>query len=270
MARLRFTILGSGASPGVPRITGDWGRCDPAEPRNRRTRCSAMIERFDGGADPTRIVIDTGPDFHRQMITVAAGHLDGVVYTHPHADHVHGIDELRQYAIDARGLIDVYCDDATYMRLEGAFGYCFHGGETGTYPPVLRRHKITPGSAFSVSGPGGTIDVHPFRQIHGEIDSIGVRVGRIAYSSDFKEAPPESLHALADLDLWIIDALRPAPHPSHASVDEALTWIERMSPRRAVFTHMTNQLDYQSLRASLPPGVEPGYDGMQFEFELAD
>lgn len=270
MARLVFTVLGSGASPGVPRITGDWGLCDPSEPRNRRTRCAALVERFADGAAPTRVVIDTGPDFHRQMIAAGPGHLDGVVYTHSHADHVHGIDELRQYAIDARRLIDIYCDDATFARLESAFGYCFHGGEIGSYPPILRRHKILAGMPFSIAGPGGPIEVLPFRQIHGEIDSLGLRIGGIAYSSDFKDAPPESLDALAGLDLWILDALRRAPHPSHTSVEEAVAWVERVKPRRAVFTHMTNQLDYQTLRASLPAGIEPGYDGMQFAYEIAD
>ncbi len=266
MASIRFTILGCGASPGVPRITGDWGECDPNEPRNRRSRSAALIERFDGDR-PTRVLVDTGPDLRNQLIAAEVDEVHGVVYTHPHADHVHGIDDLRTFWMTMRRPIPIYSDDETQLRLDEGFGYCFRAPEGSPYPPFLVRHSIAPGSTISIDGPGGSIDLTPFSQIHGDIRSLGFRVGRLAYSCDFNDMPDTSLGHLENLDVWILDGLRRRPHPSHCSVDQALAWIGKTRPRRAVLTHMNNELDYNTLRDELPVGVEPAYDGMTFDFE---
>ncbi len=266
--RHRLTILGSGASPGVPRINGDWGACDPAEPRNRRTRCAAMVERFGDGPRPTRVVIDTGPDFRAQMLAAAVDEVHGVIYTHSHADHVHGIDDLRAFWMIAKRPIDIFTDDATQARLDEGFGYCFSAPEGSPYPPFLRRHWIDAGTGFVVDGPGGPLAVAPFAQVHGDIRSLGFRFGRVAYSCDFNDLPPSSLPVVADLDCWVLDALRPQPHPSHCSLNEAVDWVRRIRPRRAVFTHMTNELDYRTLRRELPAGIEPGFDGVAIDFPV--
>jgi phosphoribosyl 1,2-cyclic phosphate phosphodiesterase len=269
MARHRFTILGCGASPGVPRINGDWGACDPAEPRNRRLRCSVMIERWhsDGGP-PTRVVIDTGPDFREQMLRARAESIDGVVYSHSHADHVHGIDDLRQYWMTLRRPITIYSDDTTQQRLDEGFGYCFAAPEGSPYPPFLLRRRIAAVDRFTVTGPGGPIAIEPLDQEHGESRSLGFRIGPVAYSCDFNDLPPETARRLAGIETWVLGALRPKPHPSHCSVDEAKAWVARIAPRRAIFTHMTADLDYATLSRDLPPGVEPAYDGLAFEFDV--
>lgn len=271
MARLRFTILGCGASPGVPRISGDWGACDPAEPRNRRTRCSALIELFGSGERPTRVVIDTGPDLRIQLLAAGVDAIDGVVYTHSHADHVHGIDDLRGYWISdgGRRTVRIFSDDATQQRLEEGFSYCFRSPPGSPYPPFLSRTRIAAGNPFSIDGPGGSLDLHPFDQVHGDIRSLGLRVGPIAYSCDFNDLPPESVDMLDGLQVWILDALRERPHPSHCSVQEALAFVGRIKPKRSILTHMTNELDYRALHRSLPAHVEPAYDGMSFEFAVA-
>lgn len=270
MARLRFTILGCGASPGVPRINGDWGDCDPSEPRNRRTRCSAMIERFGDSPVPTRVIIDTGPDFHAQMLAANVTHIDGVVYTHPHADHLHGVDDLRTYWVTTGRRVEIYADEQTEARLFEGFGYCFRSPPGSSYPPFLNANRIAAGRPLSIDGPGGPVELRPFRQLHGDIDSLGLRVGPIAYSCDFKDIPPESFTELEGLGLWVLDALRIEPHPSHASFAEALDWIERIRPARALLTHMTFELDYRTMLGRVPAGVEPAHDGWHAEFELAD
>ena len=270
MARLRFTILGCGASPGVPRSDGDWGACDPRDPRNRRTRCSALIELFDTGPRPTRVLVDTGPDLRLQLLTARVTHLDAVIYTHSHADHVHGIDDLRPFWISSGRLIDVFTDEATQARLEAGFGYCFQGSAVGNYPPILRRNAIIPGEPIRVAGPGGALAVTPFRQLHGDTDSLGLRVAALAYCCDVSDFPPESLALLGGLDLLVIGALRDRPHPSHFTVAQALAWVERLRPGRAVLTHMHGDLDYETLCRRLPKMIGPAYDGMAFEFTIPE
>lgn len=267
MGSLRFTILGCGASPGVPRITGDWGACDPNEPKNRRSRSAALIERFDGER-PTRVLIDTGPDLRTQLITAEVDEIHAVLYTHPHADHVHGIDDLRTFWLSQRDPIPIYSDDETQRRLDEAFGYCFRAPPGSPYPPFLVRNKIVPGTEIAINGPGGSIALLPFTQTHGDIFSLGFRVGGLAYSCDFNDLPDASVDLLEGLDVWILDGLRRRPHPSHCSVDEALEWTARVGPRRAILTHMTNELDYATLSNELPSGIEPAYDGMQIEFDI--
>jgi phosphoribosyl 1,2-cyclic phosphate phosphodiesterase len=264
--RLRFTILGCGASPGVPRIGNDWGACDPAEPRNRRTRCSLLIERVDAATGRrTTVLIDTGPDVREQLLSAGVNTLDGVIYTHAHADHVHGIDDLRAFWQNTGRLVDVYSDAATQERLDQAFGYCFRTASGSNYPPILRHHLVTPGTPVTITGDGGPITLLPLRQIHGDIDTLAIRVGGLAYSCDVSDVPADTIDALTGLDVWIVDALRYKPHPSHFTVAEAVEWIGRLKPCRAVLTHLHSDLDYATLRAELPEGIEPGFDGMVLE-----
>lgn len=267
MAGYRFTILGCGSSPGVPRIGNDWGACNPDDPRNRRTRCSLLVERIDGGGQSTTVLVDTGPDVRMQLLAADVRHLDGVIYTHAHADHVHGIDDLRALWQNSKKLVEVYSDDETQARLMEAFAYCFRSPPGSFYPPILNRTAIKAGTPFRIDGAGGPVEVLPFRQIHGGIDTLGLRFGKLAYSCDISGVPDESLPALDGLDMWIVDALRYTKHPSHFSVDDALGWIGRVKAKRATLTHMHTDLDYETLKGRLPSHVEPAYDGLQIELD---
>jgi phosphoribosyl 1,2-cyclic phosphate phosphodiesterase len=249
----RFTILGCGSSGGVPRIGNIWGNCDPANPKNRRRRCALLVERFGKGGTTT-VLVDTPPDIREQLLGVRVVTLDGVLFTHDHADHTHGIDDLRGVFFNARRRIDVYAD----MR----FDYCFVQPPGSAYPAILTAHDIVPPAPVRIQGPGGAVEALPILQEHGDMPSLGFRFGNIAYSPDLSGIPDASLPLLQGLDLWIVDALRPQPHPSHFSLKQALAWIERLAPKRAILTHMTFDLDYDALRRELPPHVEPGYDGL--------
>jgi phosphoribosyl 1,2-cyclic phosphate phosphodiesterase len=262
---LTVTILGCASSGGVPRPALGWGACDPANPRNRRRRCSLLVER--GTAQRTRVLVDTSPDLREQLLDAKADWVDGVFFTHEHADHTHGIDDLRSLFIHRRRRIDAYVDEATARVLHERFGYCFATPPGSNYPPILNEHRIAAGTPVTVDGEGGPITVLPFLQDHGDIPSLGYRVGPIAYSSDLVDLPGASVEVLAGLDLWIVDALRYKPHPSHFSVDDALAWIERIKPRRAILTNMHADLDYAELKARLPAHVEPAYDGMTVTLE---
>jgi phosphoribosyl 1,2-cyclic phosphate phosphodiesterase len=266
-ALLKVTVLGCGSSPGTPRIGNDWGACDPNEPKNRRTRCAILIERIDNEA-VTRVLIDTGPDIRSQLLAAGVNSIDGVVYTHSHADHAHGIDDLRAFWQDTKRLVDVYADEPTHKRLLLAFGYCFATAPGSFYPPILKYHPISAGCELTIDGAGGRLALTPFRQIHGDTESLGLRVGTFAYSCDVSDLPEATLLTLAGLDVWIVDALRHHPHPSHFSVSEAVSWIERIKPRRAILTHMHIDLDYATLKHELPVGIEPAYDGMTVELPL--
>jgi len=256
---LRFTILGCGSSGGVPRVGGDWGACDPHNPKNRRRRCALLVERH-GANGTTRVLIDTGPDMREQLLSADVPRIDAAVYTHAHADHLHGIDDLRGFAMAEKRRIDVYMDDETLERAQTAFGYCFEGASG--YPPILNAKTIAPGTPFAIDGAGGSITLTPFAQHHGRIRSLGFRIGGLAYSSDLHDIPAESLPYLAHLDVWIIDALRYKVHSSHLTVAQALEWIERLEPERAVLTNLHQDLDYDTLSRELPAGVEPAYDMM--------
>jgi phosphoribosyl 1,2-cyclic phosphate phosphodiesterase len=258
---LKLTILGCGTSGGVPRIGNHWGACDPANPKNKRRRCSVLVER-QGGDGTTTLLVDTSPDLREQLLDTKVGWLDGVLYTHDHADHCHGIDDLRMVAYNGRRRVAVYHDAATGRLLRQRFDYCFDNAPDSEYPPILDSHDITPGEPVKVLGAGGVIEALPFRQRHGTGETLGFRFGGIAYSPDVSELPEESLEALWGLDVWVIDALRYVTHPSHLSVDQALSWVARVKPKRAVLTHMHVDLDYEALANALPPGVEPAYDGM--------
>ena len=258
---LKLTILGCGTSGGVPRVGNHWGACDPADPKNRRLRCALLVERKRAEGQ-TAVVVDTSPDLRQQLLDAGVSWLDGVLYTHDHADHSHGIDDLRQVAYNGHRRVDVYYDEATGRLLRSRFSYCFEAPPTSEYPPILKGHEIKAGKTVKISGAGGPIEALPFRQIHGSGETLGFRFGGIAYSPDVSDFPEESLKALEDLDVWVLDALRYTPHPSHLSVEQALAWIARMKPKRAVLTHMHIDLDYAKLRRALPEGVEPAYDGM--------
>jgi len=266
--RLRFTILGCGTSTGVPRIGGDWGACDPNNPKNRRTRCSLLAEQFGDSDEPTRILIDTSPDMREQVLRAGIGSLDGVLYSHSHADHIHGIDDLRGFAMNMRRRVDVHADQPTMARLKTGFGYCFRTPPGGDYPPILNGNHIVAGENVTVNGAGGALTALPLLQDHGSIHSLGFRIGNLAYSPDVNRLPADTVKALAGLDVWIVDALRHKSHPSHFSVEEALAWIERLKPKRAILTHMHVDLDYETLRRALPDHIEPAFDGMVVELSL--
>ena len=261
---LTATILGCGSSAGVPRPALGWGACDPANPRNRRRRCSLLVERTGHDGGRTRVLIDTSPDLREQLLDANVDWLDGVFFTHEHADHTHGIDDLRSLYIHRRRRLDLYLDEAAARVVLHRFGYCFVTPPDSEYPAIAIEHRIAPDKPITVKGAGGEIVVLPFLQDHGDIPSLGFRFDGLAYSSDLIGLPDASLPALTDLDIWIVDALRYRPHPSHFSVDDALRWIERIDPVRAVLTNLHADLDYEVLRGKLPVHVVPGFDGMTF------
>ena len=258
---LKFTILGCGSSGGVPRPALGWGDCDPSNPKNRRRRTSLLVERRDGSGI-TRVLVDTSPDLREQMLDAEADSLDAVLYTHEHADHTHGVDDLRAFYIKQRRPIDVYLDDYTSKSMHARFDYCFRAPPGSEYPPIVSEHRLTAGEPVTVAGKGGPLTALPILQQHGDIASFGFRFGNLAYSCDLSGMPDESAAALTGLDVWIVDALRYRPHPSHFSVDDALQWIGRLKPRRAILTNLHADLDYEELYAKLPPNVEPAFDGM--------
>jgi phosphoribosyl 1,2-cyclic phosphate phosphodiesterase len=261
---LKFTILGCGSSGGVPRPALGWGVCDPSNPKNRRRRTSLLVERHNGDG-ATRVLVDTSPDLREQLIDAEVDWLDGVLYTHEHADHTHGIDDLRALFIKRRRRVDVYLDEPTAKVMRARFGYCFQSPPGSEYPPIVNEHRLEPGQRVTVNGEGGEITALPFLQEHGDIPSLGFRFGGLAYSCDLSNLPEASVAALTGVKVWIVDALRYRPHPSHFSVEDALTWIERIQPGRAILTNLHSDLDYDELRTKLPPHVEPAFDGLTID-----
>jgi phosphoribosyl 1,2-cyclic phosphate phosphodiesterase len=256
-----ITILGCGSSGGVPRVGSGWGDCDPAEPKNRRRRCSILLQqRAADGA--TSVLVDTSPDMREQLLDADVSALDGIVFTHDHADHTHGIDDVRPLVLYARRRIEAFLDEATAKGVKTRFDYIFRTPEGSQYPPILTERRIEAGTGFEINGAGGTLPIKPFRLVHGDIDALGLRVGGMAYTPDVSVIPEESLDDLAGLDLWIIDALRVKPHPSHFHLEQTLAWLERMKPRRAVLTNLHCDLDYNTLCRDLPDHIRPAFDGM--------
>lgn len=251
---MKVTVLGCGTSQGVPRIGGKlnngWGVCDPNNPKNRRRRVSIMIEK-----NTTRIIIDTGPDFREQCLSAGITTLDAVLYTHDHADHTHGIDDLRAIAQNMDKQVPIYSNKPTLDILTGRFGYIFKGRKG--YPSICDAHEITT-TPFSI----GDIDIQPIELIHGPIISYGYRMGNICYCTDFNDIPEHSEQYLYDLDLWVVDCLREEPHPTHSHLEQTLGYIKKFNPKHSVLTHMTAELDYETLKNELPKGIEPAYDGM--------
>ena len=263
---LRVRILGSGCSTGVPRIDGYWGACDPENPRNRRTRCSLWLGLYDGDA-ATSVVVDTSPEFREQMVRAGVRKLDAVLWTHDHADQTHGIDDMRAYTFAREGVIAGYMDAATHATLTQRFGYIFEG-KFG-YPPICAAHILPPhGTPWRIAGEGGELPVLTFDQAHGPIRSVGYRFGPVAYSSDVSDIPEDSFAALQGVKVWIVDALRLRPHPTHAHLDLALQWAERVRPELTILTNLHQDMDYEALQAQLPPGVVPAYDQMELNLTL--
>jgi phosphoribosyl 1,2-cyclic phosphate phosphodiesterase len=252
---VKVRILGSGTSSGVPRIGNDWGACDPTEPRNRRTRAAILVEHED-----TRILVDTGPDMREQLLAAQVGAVDAIIWTHGHADHTNGIDDVRQIYHALGHAVPGYARDETFQVLTAQFAYVFEG--RGGYPATVERRTLHDQQRI------GAIDISVVDQPHGRISSSGLRFEaggvRVGYATDFHDLTPAMRALYRDLDLWIIDALRKQPHPSHPTLDAALGWIAELGPKRSALVHMDQSMDYATLCATLPAGVEPGYDGLEY------
>lgn len=251
---MRVRILGCGTSSGVPRIGNDWGACDPTDPRNRRRRVSILVEH-----EGVRVLVDTGPDLREQLLDAAVGDLDAVTWTHDHADHCHGIDDLRAIYQRRRTPIRGFARPETLASLQSRFGYIFHGN--GGYPPVVEAAELP--DHFRI----GDIDIQVVDQPHGSIRSAGLLFTaggkKVGYSTDCSAVTADMQALFAGADVWIVDTLRREPHPSHPHLEQALAWIGEVHPGRAILTHMDQSMDYRSLAAELPTGVEPGYDGLE-------
>ncbi len=265
MAEMRVTILGCGSSGGVPRLGGHWGDCDPGEPRNHRRRCSALVERVTD-AGTTTVLIDTSPDMRSQLLDAGVGRLDGVLYTHAHADHVHGLDDLRMIVINMRARLPVWADAPTRAALLERFGYAFIRPEGSMYPPILEMNDID--GDVTIDGPGGALTFSPFLVNHGGMDALGFKMNNVAYLPDVVSIPEDAWSQLQGLTCWIVDALRRAPHPTHSHLSRTLDWIAELMPDHAVLTNMHNDLDYRTLAAETPDHIEPAYDGMVLRFPL--
>lgn len=262
---LEVRILGCGSSGGVPRLADGgpfWGACDPNNPKNRRSRCSILVTRRAPEGE-TRLLVDTSPDLREQLLAACVGRLDGVLITHDHADQLHGIDDLRVITMNMKRRLDLWSDMEGLAGVRKKFGYCFATPVGSDYPPILNAHEIEePFTPFEIVGEGGGIPVRAFGQGHGRIRSLGYRFGAVAYSPDVDHLDEDAFAALQGIDCWIVDALRHTPHPSHAHLARTLDWIARVKPERAILTNMHVDLDYDTLKRELPPGVEPAYDGM--------
>jgi phosphoribosyl 1,2-cyclic phosphate phosphodiesterase len=248
---VQVTVLGSGTAGGTPRLGNDWGVCDPREPKNRRLRASICVD-----VDGIRILIDTSPDLRQQALANGIDRVDAVLYTHAHADHCHGIDDLRFFRRPHGTLIRAFGDRSTLSILENRFPYVFVQQPDRLYPPILAANVVD--GPFSI----GAVEVIPFRQGHGNVDTLGFRIGGMAYSTDVVHLAEDAFAVLAGIDTWIVDCLQATPHPTHAHLDLALAWIGRIRPRRAILTHINPTLDHARLAGSLPSGVEPAFDGM--------
>lgn len=269
---LAVTILGCGSSTGVPRVGAGWGACDPSNPKNRRRRCSIHVARH-GANGETGLLVDTGPDLREQLLDAEINHLDAVLYTHEHADHTHGIDDLRSLVLHRRHKLDIYADALTESMLWERFGYCFATPPGSNYPPILAAHRLEDAVPVQFDGAGGLIEVLPIRVNHGDIDALGFRFdggnGAVAYVPDVKHVPETSIPFLVGLEVLIVDTLRYAPHQSHFSLQESLALIERVTPRRAVLTNLHADLDYEELTFRLPQGIEVAFDGMKIKLPTA-
>jgi len=256
---LSFRILGCGSSGGVPRLGGHWGDCDPTNPKNIRKRCSLLVTRTTP-AGVTRVLIDTSPDLRQQLLDAEVGELDAVLFTHAHADHVHGLDDIRMVVYNMRQRLPVWADGDTSNQLLARFGYAFVQPAGSAYPPICDLNTLD--GEVTITGAGGAITFTPFEVEHGRIDALGFRIGDTAYLPDVSDIPDDVWPRLENLDLWIVDALRRDPHPTHAHLEKTLGWIEKMQPKRAVLTNMHIDLDYQTLADETPDHIQPAYDGL--------
>jgi phosphoribosyl 1,2-cyclic phosphate phosphodiesterase len=254
---MRVTLLGSGSSGGVPLINGEWGACNPKEPRNRRRRASVLVE--EGGKT---LLIDTSPDLRLQMLDAGVSRLDAVLYTHDHADHTHGLDDLRAFAF-RQGAIPAYMNAETHDSLSSRFSYAFKSknNSDGLYLAILDDRKIAL-EPFEIEG----LKITPFAQDHGfGQTTLGFRIGDFGYSTDVVDLSDEAFEVLAGVRLWFVDCLQEKPHGTHSHREKTFEWIERLKPDHAVLMHLNHHQDYQSLKDLCPQGVEPGYDGLAFD-----
>ena len=266
---IRTIILGCGSSGGVPRVGGDWGICDPEEPKNRRSRCSIYVEYWEDGIEPpaeerTSILIDTSPDLREQCLKADIKRLDALLYTHDHADQSHGIDDLRAVAYRMRKRIPTYMDGHTKEHVYNRFEYCFEMPEGRVHPPILElQNLIKGGDKFDVDGPGGKMSVEVLELSHGPTPSLGfILGGKVAYTPDVWDITEASFKALDGIDTWILDALRYNDHPTHANADKALSWLVKTRAKQAVLTNLHIDMDYNTLKSELYGNVYPAYDGM--------
>ncbi len=255
-----FRILGCGSSGGVPRVGFGWGNCDPMNKKNRRSRCSLLVERI-ASSKKTTVLIDTGPDMREQLLEAKVTNLDAVLYTHSHADHVHGIDDLRTLAYRKKEKIPVWADKITQERLLQGFSYIFQTPINSKYPPICKLNQIK-AKDVKVQGAGGEITFRPLSVNHGDIESLGFKIDNLAYIPDVLNIPLASWKELKYLDILIIDALRRDPHPSHTHLEKTLQWLKKLNPKRAILTNLHNDLDYSELKKELPKNVEPAFDGL--------
>lgn len=267
MKKIKVTILGCGSSGGVPRADGEWGACDPNNPKNYRTRCSLLVEQFgEHGLEPTRVLIDTSPDLRTQLLAAKVRKIDAVLFTHDHADQTHGIDDLRPIAFTNRKRIDAHLNEETSKTLLPKFAYVFHGHERNNYPAIL-NYILMPktNEKLTISGEGGDIEFEPLELVHGDIMSLGFRFGAVAYCNDTNIIPDDALSRLHGLDLLVVDCLRYAKHPSHAHFDQTIEWIAELKPKHAILTNLHIDLDYEALARKLPQNAEPAYDMLTWE-----
>jgi len=258
---VKIWILGCGTSSGVPRIGNDWGDCDPNEPRNARTRASILVEADNGEGGAVRVLVDTSPDMRTQLLRCGIGSFDAVIWTHDHADHCHGIDDLRQIYHSRGRPVDGYARQSTLSCLQQRFAYAFEG--RGGYPATVNA-KLLPDRLVI-----GDLTITVADQPHGNITSAGLRFdhrGRSAgYSTDISGMTGDVERNFSNLDLWIVDALREREHPTHSHLGLTLSWVEQLRPARTLLTHMDQSMDYASLMERLPAGIEPAYDNLMVE-----
>lgn len=259
---LEFTILGCGSSGGVPRVGQGWGSCDPDNPRNYRLRCSLLV-RKQGPGGITTVLVDTSPDLRQQLLAAQVNHLDGIVYTHEHADHTHGIDDLRGLYLVQKERLKIHANAATLAMLRQSFGYCFEAPMGSDYPPILKAHEVHPLRPLTIEGAGGPLEVLPVPVKHGDIEALGLRLGGLMYTPDLNGIAPEFEPYFHGLDVWLIDALREKQHRSHFSLNNALAAIEKFAPKKAILVNLHNDMDYARLSARLPENIIPAYDMFQ-------
>ena len=259
----KFTILGCGSSGGVPRLGDNWGNCDPLNPKNSRLRCSLLIEKF-GPNGKTIVLVDTGPDMRQQLLRSKINSLDGVIYTHFHADHVNGIDDLRMIVINIKKRLTVWAEKATKKRLLRCFDYTFKQLKGTSYPAILNLEQIK-NDKITITGEGGEIELQPIKVRHGEIDALGFRINNLAYIPDISDFYRSSWNKLKHLDFLIIDALRYRPHPSHAHLEKTLSWIKKINPKMSYLTNMNTEMDYKVINLETPKNVKPAHDGLCIE-----
>ena len=263
MGELRFTILGCGSSGGVPRLGGHWGNCDPNNVKNFRKRCSLLIQRFENN-NVTNVLIDTTPDMRQQLLNVKIGKLDAVIYTHEHADHLHGLDDLRMIVINMQKRLPVFASKQTKNSILERFGYAFKTPKGSPYPPILDMNDLT--ETLEIQGAGGPIKFTSFDVDHGNILVSAIKVNNVLYTPDISTVRNDT--ELRDLDYWILDSLRYKPHPSHVNLEQALGLIDRYKPKKAILTNLHVDLDYLTLLNETPDNVVPAHDGLQIKLKV--